>query len=188
MHWDRRLIEARSVYATLSVFSYFMLLLLTIASGVFMCAWINAAQLFLVNELWGKVITHVLVTCTAMDFFCFVCLVFAAVINQSVRFKPSPFVCYVVITWACMATAVLIECEPSTWTSKMNQAGRRFIEDETSLTPAFQESTGCHLEDPRNCWDQIRFFVDTKFIQFAQCFVVCYPVILGTAAVYVMSA
>lgn len=153
-----------------------------------MSVWINSAQIFFASECWGQSINRTFVTSAAVSFFCFVSLIFAAITNQSIRFKPSPFLCYVVITWLCMSTAVLIECEPSTWASKMEQVELRFIAGDEPLAQRFIEETGCKLEDEESCWDMIRCLVDEKFIVFAQCFVVLYPVMLGAGIVYVVTA
>ena len=153
-----------------------------------MSVWINSAQIFFANDIWGSAISRIFVTSAAVDFFCFVSLVFAAVTNQSIRFKPSPFLCYVVMAWACMATAVLIECEPSTWASKMTHVENSFVADDRDLTKWFLDTTGCKLEDTENCWEMLRSLVDKKFIVFAQCFVVLYPLMLGTGIVYVVTA
>ena len=152
-----------------------------------MSVWIISSRLFLIYEFWGETLGKILLTATTMSYLCFLCLVLGAFTNCTLRFEPSSLLCYVVVGWAFFSTAVLIECDPSTWESKVKQAQAKLIDAGTDLVSEFMEITGCTLEGERNCWEEIKFYVDKKFIVFAQCFVILYPLILGTSIVYVIT-
>ena len=128
-----------------------------------------------------------MLTATTLDFVSFIALILCAISNGGIRFKPPVFLCYFLVGWAFASTVLLMECEPSTWSTKIKQAQMKLIESHDHLSQEFMELTKCTLEGERNCWEEIKFYVDKKFIVFSQIFVILYPVILGTSIIYVIT-